>query len=215
MIALPPGLRAWDEAIRYPLRAAPWPYTDEQFAAIRETLPAAGDCEQIHALVLKVARTYARSRSLPSRRHGKTAPREEIEAARAALEGVIKACRRLSPPAIEHLQATTAEPVVGLVASVISHSIGLLKVSGMDDLPPATERRGRDTDRILARLVLGCEDIWSALPGGRPRQGFPRFRAACVAPLDPVHRDEKGWQDIRDRARELRAEAGRKAPNRA
>lgn len=211
---LPPGLRAWDEAVRYPLRAAPWPYTDAEFAAIQRALPEVGNCEQVHVVILQVARTFVRSRNLPSRRTGKFAPREEIEEVRDVLENIVAACQRLSPPAIEFLQATARSPVPPAIAGLIADARALLNLHGIQHPPPATDRRGRGTDRVLARVVLCCDDIWCALPGGRPRTGFPRFRDAVCLPLGAGIRDAKSWQDILRKGRELRNEAGRKAQDR-
>lgn len=143
----------------------------------------------------------------PSKKHS---PRKEIEGLRVALEGVIEAARRVSPPAIEHLQeASPRTALPSLIAGIIANARGLLALNGFHDLPPAT-RQGTKTDHILARLVVGCDDIWRALPGGRPHKGFPAFRNAVCLPLGTVHLSKNGWEDALRRGRALQVEAQKK-----
>jgi hypothetical protein len=222
---LPAGVVAWQQLFRTPLRCAPWPYSDAQFAAIMGALPKkhSDDCFE-HVLdatrfsILVAARYFVRFASKQKTRPTKPNPRKELDEICRAATALLNAVRAASDETRKHLARTMRARALSEDQLWSLDELRFAVDSFLHANRIAFRMRADGPNRGPARkladetVVFRFWQVWKFAHGGEePPRGWPGFLELCVEPLHRfglAHLGKKSWEDVLANAKERARKAG-------
>jgi hypothetical protein len=174
----------------------PWPYFPAEAAEIRAALPVSA-CEVAIAKVIAEARHFLSSPAIAERATDiRPNARTQIQRLTIAVDEARDALKALDREALLHLSSTAELPDEAPLRFLTAvYAFGYNR--GLIDLP-IVNVIGRKPNRHINELQRRLKVIWEEAhkPRRRPTRGWPRFRDACLDPIDPAPpADKKSRQD--------------------
>ncbi|MCW2315102.1 hypothetical protein M2322_000622 [Rhodoblastus acidophilus] len=192
-------LRRIELCIDQPKLDFPWPYSPDQIRAIFDQTQSARIAEHSEALVSLARRYLGKAWVKIKKGNQKPHVTGELQELAECAHELMSAIDKLSIAAKGHIATayrmnTPGAPNLLELRHVLDAFLSEHRSLRIDKfgrlahpfIGPEQERRGRHSSDLERQLIAGLEELFVEAHGGiRPARGWPEFRDAALAPLQP------------------------------